>query len=265
MRAIWSGVLSFGLINIPVSMYSATAGVKITFNYLHKTDFSPIKYVKVCRKDGKELSQQDLVKGYEYEDGDYVILTDDDFKKVNLKKTETIDVLAFVKETEIDTIYFEKPYFLEPDKGAAKAYTLLRESLKKSKKVGVAKFVIHQREHLGIIKPHEDLVVLEQMRFEEEVQAPDKLKLPKHETVRAKELSVATSFIDHLTEHFQAKDYHDTYKKELQNLIKQKKRGGHVKLVGAIAAPKPTKTEDIMSLLKESLEKAKRQPAILHT
>jgi DNA end-binding protein Ku len=205
MRSIWSGVLSFGLINIPIKVYSATAGTGFEFNLLHKTDFSPIRYAKVCRKDGKELSQDDIVKGYEYQDGDYVVLTDDDLKKANLGKSQAIDVMDFVKEKEIDFIYFEKPYYLEPDKGAGKAYFILLESLKKSKKVGIAKFVIHQKEHLGVIKPFNNLLVLEQMRFEDQIAAPDVLNIPKHETVRTKELTMATSLIDHLTEHFNPK------------------------------------------------------------
>src|SRR4051794_5666058 len=168
MRAIWSGVLSFGLINIPIKVYSGTAGTGIEFNMLHKTDFSPIRYAKVCRKDGKELTQDDIVKGYEYADGDYVVLTKEDLQSVNMDRSQAIDVMGFVKESEIDTIYFEKPYYLEPDKGAGKAYRILLESLKKSKKVGVAKFVIHSREHLGIVKPHEKILVLEQMRFEDQ-------------------------------------------------------------------------------------------------
>ncbi len=257
MRAIWSGVLSFGLINIPIKLYSATAGVKVGFHYLHKTDLSPIRFAKVCKRDGKELSQKDLVKGYEYEEGDYVVLTDEDFKSVNLKRSETIDVLAFVKENEIDTMYFEKPYFLEPDKGAAKAYSLLRESLKKSKKVGIAKFVIHSREHLGIIKPHEHLIILEQMRFEKEIQSGDGLNLPKHESIRAKELTMATSFIDHLTEHFKPAEYVDTYQKELERLIREKKKGRRAKPKNDYEIPHPTKSADLMLLLKESLEKAK--------
>lgn len=259
MRAIWSGVVSFGLINIPVNLYSATAGTELSFNLLHKTDLSPISYIKVCKKDGKQLSQADLVKGYEYEDGDYVILTEDDFKKVDRKRSQTIDVLDFVKEAEIDTIYFEKPFYLEPDKGAAKAYALLRESLNRSKKVGVAKFVIHNREHLGIIKPHGNLIVLEQMRFEEEVRAPDKLKLPEHPTLRAKELTMATSFIDQMTEHFNPKEYKDTYIKKLLDMIKLKKRGKTVKIEKA-EIPHMSKSTDLMLLLKESLEKAKQHP-----
>lgn len=259
MRPIWSGVLSFGLINIPIKVYSATAGVELSFNYLHKTDLSPIRYAKVCRADGKELKMDDLVKGYEYQDGDYVVLSEEDFKRADLEKTQAIEVLDFVKETEIDTIYFEKPYYLEPDKGAAKAYGILRESLKKSKKVGVAKFVLHNREHLGIVKPHEHLIVLEQMRFEDEIRAPEKLELPKHDSVRAKELTMATSLIDHLTEHFDPSQYQDTYKKALHEVIKAKIKGLRPKPKGA--APHPTKqSADIMVLLRESLEKAKQQP-----
>src|SRR5205807_866295 len=205
--------------------YSGTAGTGFEFNFLHKTDLSPIRYAKVCRKDGKELTQQDIVKGYEYQDGDYVVLTNEDLKKVNMDRSQAIDVLGFVKENEIDSIYFEKPYYLEPDKGAGKAYTILRESLKKSKKVGVAKFVIHSREHLGIIKPHEKIIVLEQMRFEDQIAAWEKLDIPKHESPRAKELTMATSLIDHLTEHFNPEDYQDTFHAKLTSLIKQKVKG----------------------------------------
>ena len=259
MRALWSGVISFGLINIPIKLYSATAGTKAQFSYLHKTDLSPIRYAKVCKKDGRELTQDDLVKGYEYEEGDYVILTKEDFQKLDLKRSETIDVVAFVKEDEIDSMYFEKPYFLEPDKGAVKAYSLLRESLKKSKKVGIAKFIIHNREHLGIIKPNEELIILEQMRFEDELQTPDKLKIPKHETVRAKELQMATSFIDHLTEHFKPEEYDDTYHLKLEKMIKDKKKGTKKIKIDVEETVPAKKSADLMSLLKESLEKAKYQ------
>lgn len=263
MRPLWSGVLSFGLINIPVKIYSATASSELKFNYLHKTDVSPIRYAKVCRKDGKELSQDDLVKGYEYQDGDYVILTEDDFKKVDVHKSQAIDVLDFVKQDEIDFIYFEKPYYMEPDKGAAKAYAILRESLKKSQKVGVAKFVFHNKQHLGIIKPFEQLIVLEQMRFEDEIAAPDVLKLPKHETIRSKELEMAGSLIDQLTEHFNIKDYEDNYREELNRMIKTKIKGHQVKPRGE--APHPTKSTDLMLLLKESLEKAKHGTPVAYS
>jgi DNA end-binding protein Ku len=260
MRPIWSGVLSFGLINIPIKIYSGTAGTNIEFNLLHKTDYSPIRYAKVCRKDGKELTQDDIVKGYEYRDGDYVVLTNDDLKSVNLDRSQAIDVMDFVKESEIDTIYFEKPYFLEPDKGAGKAYAILRESLKKSKKVGVAKFIIHSREHLGIVKPHEKILVLEQIRFEDQVAAWDKITLPKIESPRAKELAMATSFIDHLTEHFDPSNYKDTFHQKLMKLINQKIKGGTKAKVTTPKEISPTKSADLMAMLRESLERAKENP-----
>ena len=225
MRALWSGVLSFGLINIPIKLYSGTAGTKIEFNLLHKTDYSPIRYAKVCRKDGKELTQDDIVKGYEYRDGDFVVLTNDDLKSVNLDRSQAIEVLGFVKEDEIDTIFFEKPYYLEADKGAGKAYSILRESLKKSKKVGIAKFVIHSREHLGLIKAHEKILVLEQIRYEDQLVAWDKITVPQTESPRTKELTMATSFIDHLTEHFDPSDYKDTFHDKVMGLIKKKIKG----------------------------------------
>lgn len=257
MRAIWSGVLSFGLINIPMKLFSVTAGTELSLNYLHKTDLSPIRYAKVCRKDGKELTQEDLVKGYEYQEGDYVVLTKADFDSADMHRTQAIDVLDFVKEEEIDTIYFEKPYYLEPDKGAAKAYTILRDSLKKSKKVGVAKFVLHNREHLAILKPHENYLVLEQIRFEDELKIPEKVSLPTHEDVRQKEVTMALSLIDHLTEKFNPEDYKDTYRQKLDKLIKDKMKGKKIKPNGE--KPHPTKkSEDLMFLLKESLERARK-------
>ena len=260
MRSIWSGVLSFGLINIPVKLYSATAGTELKFNMLHKKDLSPIRYAKVCKADGKELAMADIVKGYEYQEGDFVILTDEDFKKVNRKKSETVDVIDFVKESEISFIYFEKPYYLEPDKGAGKAYGLLIDALKKAKKVGVAKFVLHNKEHLGIIKPNENYLVLEQMRFEDEIAAPTTLNLPKHDTPRAKELTMALSLIEHLTEKFKIGDYHDTYKEEMNAMIKSKVKGAKPKKKTDDKAPTPSKSADLMLLLKESLERAKHQP-----
>jgi DNA end-binding protein Ku len=260
MHSIWTGNLSFGLINIPIKIYSGTAGTEIELNMLHKTDLSPIRYAKVCRKDGKELTQNDIVKGYEYKPGDYVVLTTEDIKKLNAERSQVIDVVGFVKESEIDTIYFEKPYYLEPGKGSEKAYTVLRESLKKSKKVGVAKFVIHSREHLGIIKPHKNILVLEQMRFEDQVASLDKLDIPKHPTIRAKELMVATSFIEHLTEHFNPSDYKDTFHKKITTLIKQKIKGHVPTKAVKERVVSPTKTADLMTMLQESLEKAKKDP-----
>src|SRR5215211_1486354 len=143
MRALWTGSLSFGLINIPMKLYSATQEHGLNFDMLHKKDLSPIRYARICKADGKEIPYKDIVKGYEYQKGDYVVLVEEDFKRANIKKTKSIEMIEFTKESEINPLYYEKPYYLEPDKGADKAYVLLREALLKSKKVGIAKFVLH--------------------------------------------------------------------------------------------------------------------------
>ncbi len=254
MRAIWSGALSFGLVNIPVKLYSATAGVGIDLTMLHKKDLSPIRYAKICRADGKEVPFEDIVKGYEYQKGDFVVLTEEDFKKANVEKTKAIEIESFAKESEIDPIYFEKPYYLEPEKGAEKAYVLLRESLKKSKKIGIARFVLRNREHLAAIRPQDKVIVLEQMRFEEELRDTSELTLPDSKKAGAgREIEIALSLIDHLTEHFDSKKYKDTYTDELKKLINAKAKGKPFKAKGK--EPKATEVADIMAMLKKSLEK----------
>lgn len=259
MRAIWTGALSFGLINVPIRVYSATVDRGISFNMLHKKDLSPIRFARICRADGKEIPYNDIVKGYEYKKGDYVVLTDEDFEKVNLKKTKTIDIQDFTDENEIDTMLFEKPYFLEPDKGATKAYVILREALKKSKKVGIAKFVFHNREHIAVIKPHNDLLILNQLRYVSELRVPTELNIPKSSEASSKEVAMALKLIDQLTEHFDPKQYHDTYIEDLEEMIAQKAKGIKPKVKGS--APKMSKVKDILTLLKDSLEAHQKKKA----
>jgi DNA end-binding protein Ku len=251
MRAIWSGALSFGLVNIPVKLYSATSANSLNLDMLHKKDLSPIRYARICRADGKEVPWEDIVKGYEYQKGDYVVLTDEDFKKANVEKTKAIEIESFVKESEINPIYFEKPYYLEPEKSATKAYGLLRESLKKSKKIGLAKFVLRNREHLAAIRPEGKAIVLEQMRFNEEIRPVTDLNLPADQKT-GKELDIALALINQLTEHFDAKKYKDTYTDELKKVIEAKKKGKPIKAKGK--EPTPTQVTDIMAMLKKSLE-----------
>ena len=159
MRSIWSGALSFGLINIPVRLYSGTEEHALSFDLLHKKDLSPIRYARICKEDGKEIPYQDIVKGYEYQKGEYVVVTEEDFKAVDMEKTNAIEIVQFTPKSEIDAIFYEKPYFLEPGKGADKPYALLRETLQRSKKVGVVKFVFRNREHLGIIEPYGNAII----------------------------------------------------------------------------------------------------------
>lgn len=258
MRAIWTGALSFGLINIPVRLYSATATEeRISFDMLHKKDLSPIRYARVCKSDGHEIPYNEIVKGYEYQKGDYVVLSDEDFKKASPRKTKTIDILDFAKETEIDTIFYEKPYFLEPDKGAEKAYALLREALKKSKKIGVASFVLRNKEHLAAIKPYGKAILLNQLRFQEELRKPEGLNLPDSSKARGKEIEMALALIDQLSEPFKPAEYKDTYQKELKKIIEAKAKGKKIQVKDE-EPESSTEVVDLVAMLKASLKKQQR-------
>ncbi|MBI3952361.1 MAG: Ku protein, partial [Candidatus Doudnabacteria bacterium] len=188
--------------------------------------------------------------------GDYVVLTEEDFKKANVRKTKTIDIIDFTDEKQIDSIYYEKPYYLEPDKGAAKAYGLLMEALNKAKKVGVAQFVIRNKEHLGVIKPYKNLIVLNQLRYKSEIKPIDELQIPKPESVRKGEIEMALKLINQLTAPFKPDQFKDTYVEELKDVIKQKARGRKPKAKGR--EPKATEVSDIMTMLKASLEEKER-------
>src|SRR6186997_3722786 len=178
-RAIWKGSISFGLVNIPIALYPATRREELKFRLLRKTDLSPVNYKRVAEKDGKEVPWNQIVKGYEYEKGKYVVLKDEDFERVDLEATQTVDIQDFVDQEEIDPMFFYKPYYLEPQKGGDKAYVLLRETLAKTNKVGIAKVIIKTRQYLAGVKPLEHTLVLELMHFAEELADAEKLNLPK--------------------------------------------------------------------------------------
>jgi DNA end-binding protein Ku len=257
MRAIWKGAISFGLVNIPIHMYTASQEKELKFVMLHNKDLSEIRYARICKVEEKEVPWKEIVKGYEYEKGNYVVLNDEDFERAHLKKTQTIEIVSFINADEIDSIYFVKPYFLEPDKNAEKAYTILREALRKSNKVGLAKYVIKNREHLAIIKTHENMLILNELRYKNELLQPEDLKLPSaSEKIGNKEVEMALKLIDHLAVAFKPQEYVDTYTAEMKNIIKQKAKGRPVH--PKTAEPPQTKVQDIMSLLQASLEKKKK-------
>jgi DNA end-binding protein Ku len=253
MHTIWSGSISFGLVNIPIRLYSATDEQAISFSMLHKDDLSPIRYARICLEDGKEIPYENIVKGYEYEKDKYVLVEDEDFKRASAQKTGTIEIVSFAKESEIDAIFFEKPYYLEPNKGADKPYVLLREALRQSNKVAIVKYVFKNKDHLGVIKPYMDALILDQLRFADEMRSIEGLKLPQKDDVGKKEIDMALKLIDQLTEKFDINDYHDTYTEKLQEILEDKIKGRVPSKPGK--SPKPSKIHDIMSLLKASLEK----------
>jgi DNA end-binding protein Ku len=252
MRPIWSASLSFSLVNIPVRVYSASSEEdKVKFSFLHKTDMSPIGYAKYCKAEGTEVTKDEIVRGFEYAKDQYVVVTDEEIEQANAARTRTITLVEFVDLQEVPSAYFEKPYFLEPDKGADKAYALLRSALHDSGKVGIAKFVMRNKESLGVVQPWQDVLLLEQIRFASQVRAPKDLKLPEAE-IDEGELKLAKTLIDHGTRTFDPAEFHDTFTEEIKRVVEEKVAGREPTRIGE--APKPTNVKDLMSVLRASLE-----------
>ena len=254
-RAIWKGSISFGLVNIPIALYPATRREELKFRLLRKTDLSPVNYKRVAEKDGKEVSWDQIVKGYEYEKGKYVVLREEDFQRVDLEATQTVDIQDFVDLKEIDPMFFYKPYYLEPQKGGDKAYALLRDALKDTNKVGVAKVVIKTRQYLAGVKPEDSALVLELMHFADELADPEKLHVPKKLEVGKREMDMAKSLIGSMTSKWQPEKYKDDYRQALMDVIEEKVEAGGKEIEGKPRkAPKPTKVIDLVSVLQKSLE-----------
>src|SRR5436305_1776352 len=255
MRAIWKGSISFGLVNIPIALYPATRKEDLSFRLLRKTDLSPVNYKRVAEKDGKEVPWDQIVKGYEYEKGKYVVLKEEDFQRVDLEATQTVDIKDFVDQEEIDPMFFYKPYYLEPQKGGDKAYALLRDALKDSGKVGVAKVVIKTRQYLAGVKPEDGALILELMQFADELADPDKLHVPKKVEVGKREMTMAKSLIDSMSSKWQPEKYKDDYREALMEVIEEKVEAGGKEIEEKPKkAPKPTKVIDLVSVLQKSLE-----------
>lgn len=253
MRPIWNGSISFGLVSIPVRMYSgAETREGIDLDMLHKADHAPIRYARICRKDGQEIAWNEIVKGYEYREGDYIVLSQKDLDELSAKKSQTIDILQFVDEDDIDIRYFEKPYYLEVGNGGDKAYALLRMALQKSGKLALARFVMHERQHVAVIKPVGRVLVLNQLRFPSDVRQPVDMHMPSDKDLSAKEIEMALKLVRQETRPFIPDDLHDTYTEELEELLKQKAKGK--KIPKAIAKPAHTTAKDLMQALKASLK-----------
>ena len=256
MRAIWSGSINFGLINIPVKLFSAIEESSLDLDMLDSKDHSSIKFKRVNETTGKEVAYADIVKGYKIDDN-YVILEDADFEAADAEKTNTIEILNFADEKEIDSIYYEQPYYLEPQKTAIKAYALLRDSLKASGKVGVTSFVLRNKEGLAILKPYENVIVLNRIHFKQEIRETAELKLPPVSNTKSKEMDMADKLIDQLTEKFDISAYKDTYTSKLLKIIEDKAKGRKKAASKPKIVRKPS--DDLMSMLKASLESRKQK------
>lgn len=255
---MWNGAISFGLVTIPVSLYPATRREELSFRLLRKSDHSPVNYKRVAEADGKEVPWEDIVKGYEYEKGKFVILKDEDFKRVDLEAAaQTIDIVDFVKVDEINPMYFQKPYYLEPQKGGERPYALLREALQDSGKIGIAKVVIRTREHLAGVKAQGKALLLEIMHFDDELVDDDEMKFPKAGQAGAREIGMAKKLIDGMTSKWNPDKYEDDYKTQLMAVIKERIKHPKAKHGPPKAPRKPSNIIDLMSVLEESLDHTK--------
>jgi DNA end-binding protein Ku len=254
IKSIWAGSIAFGLINIPIKVFSAVKESNIEMNMLDKNDYSNIKFKRINENTGKEVSYADIVKGYKLDD-QYVIVEDSDFEAAEAEKTKTIEIMNFVDEREIDTIYYEHPYYLEPDKGAMKAYGLLRDALQASGKVGVGTIVLRNKESLVILKSYKNVIVLNRIRFQEEIRNTTELKLPPFSEMNSKEMDMAIKLVGQLTEKFDITKYKDNYTAKLLEIIKDKAKGK--KQVAPKLKVVHKQSDDLMTMLKASLENKK--------
>jgi DNA end-binding protein Ku len=259
-RAIWKGSLAFGLVNVPVELHTAVRDSRPRFRLLHRQDESPIEYQRVCRRDGKPVAWEDLVKGYEYAKGQFVVLTKDDFETAALEKSRTIELLEFVNGEDIDDRYFEQPYYLAPAKGAERAYAVLREALRKTGLVGVSRFIMRETQHLAALEVADDAMVLTMMRFAEELVDTAPLNLPEKSVVRDKEMDMAIQLVGSLKDKWQPEKYKDEYRANLMRVIEAKMKGKRPALEGERAAPGRAEVVDLMERLRKSLQLSQTKP-----
>lgn len=257
---IWKGSIAFGLVNIPVELRGAVRSDNLSFRMLHETDLSPIKYDRVCQADGETVPWKEVVKGYEYAKGKYVVLTDEDFKAAALEASRVIDILDFVKQDEIDPRFFETPYFLLPTKGGEKAYALLREAIRRTESTGIGKIIMRQTQHLVAVRTVDNALVLEIMRFANELVDVDDLSFPASEGIRPQELEMAEQLIGNLTEPFEPEKYTDDYRANLMRIIRAKMKGKKVSFEEPEREPADADVVDLMSRLRASLEQGKPKP-----
>jgi len=257
MRSIWNGSISFGLVSIPIKLYSASESRKLDLDMLDRHDNARIRYKRVNEDTGKEVEWKDIVKGYK-EDEDYIVLEKEDFENANLKKSKTIDIEEFVEEDEVAEVLYKKPYFLEPQKEGGKSYNLLRDALKKTGKLGVATFVMRQKEHLSLVGVYDNALVLHVIRFAEEIRETKDLKLPKTKVAK-KEMEMAISLIEQYSTKFKPDKFKDVYNDQLMKIIESKSTGKKAK--PQKYEDKPTQAKDLMAKLKDSLDKKKKSKA----
>jgi DNA end-binding protein Ku len=261
MRVLWKGAITFGLVTIPVSLYPATRREELKFRLLRAKDQSPVNYKRVAEADGKEVPWDQIVKGYEYEKGKFVILKEEDFARVDVEATQTVDIMNFVDLDDVDPLLFYKPYFLEVGKGGDKAYVLLRDALLDTGKIAIAKVVIRARQHLAAVKPQKRGLMLELMHFPKELIETSEFKEPAKKSIGKAEMQMAKQLISSMTSAWDPDQYNDDYHEALEKLIDEKIEHGDKAKPKPAKKRKPTNVIDLVSVLQESLQQAGKSPA----
>lgn len=262
-RSLWKGAISFGLVHIPVEMYSAVQEHALDLTMLDRRDFSPVGFKRYNKGNNKEVSWDDIVKGYEYSSGEYVVLTEEDLRRANVEATQTIDILAFVDAEQVPLLYYEQPYYLAPGKGGDKVYALLRETLRKAGKIGIANVVIRVKQHLAALVCVGDVIVMNTLRYSDEIRSTDDLKIPsstsKSAAISDKELKMAMALVEGMSEDWKPEQYHDSYRDDVLALVEKKVKAKETKTItmpGKEKAPASSgNVIDLVSLLQQSLGK----------
>jgi DNA end-binding protein Ku len=252
-RSIWSGSISFGLVNVPVRLYSAVQEHKLRFHFVHEKDSSPIGYEKICKKEGKPVPDDEIVKAFEFEKGEYVFMDEEDFKAARVEGYRTIDIVDFVPYDDIDPIYFASTYYIGPDRGAEKTYSLLVKAMEDSELAGIAKFVMRDKQQLGALRVREGVITLEQLHYADEIRPVDEIKASRTR-VSAEELKMAARLIESFTTDWKPEKYKDTYRDELCAIIRAKRKGKDVHAAPEVEEEAPT---DLLTALRESIERSR--------
>jgi len=266
---IWKGAISFGLVHVPVQLYPATQSEKVGFNLLDKRTIDPVGYKQINKLTGKDVTRENIVRGFEYEKDKYVVLSDDEIRAANPESTQTVDILAFVDAADISFLYLDTPYFLTPDRKGEKVYALLREAMKSSGKIGVASVVLHNKQHLAALIPLGPVLALNTLRWAAEVRDLDEFNLPPDGTksagVSARELDMAKKLIDDMSDPWDPSQYHDTFRDDIMALVDKKVRAGKTEEITEIETPHESRQSadilDLSDLLKRSLGRGKGKPA----
>jgi DNA end-binding protein Ku len=262
-RSLWKGAISFGLVHIPVEMYPAVREHGLDLTMLDRRDFSPVGFKRYNKNNNKEVSWDDIVKGYEYTDGEYVVLSEEDLRRANPEATGTIDILAFVDAADVPLLYYEQPYYLTPGKGGDKVYALLRETLRKTGKIGIATVIIRVKQHLAALVCVGDTIVLNTLRYADEIRETDELKIPtasaKTAAVSDKELKMAQALVEGMSEEWKPEQYHDTYREDVLALVEQKVKAKETKVITMPGKERERAVSsnviDLVALLQQSIGK----------